>query len=229
MDVNALVDATERALQRRGTATLSVSGDDRRWCAICVAVDESIELRVGEPSRGWRRWRPAPGEAWLLDHGFVHVIDAWAMPAPPGATPHMCAELLAAALRYGLGAPDDGELAELVLDPGLIGGDTYPVPPTAPHAEHIRHVVRALAEAGRGKVCIEGGRPAVTWAWVFAAEGELELSPEPVERDPEYSLDWTVDVDAPDLTAQADTLTALLHDDLGRSPADPLFVSFMAL
>ena len=207
---------------------LALHGDDSCWCAICVAVDGSIELRVGEPSRGWRRWRPAAGEAWLRDHGFVHVVDAWAAPAPPGADTRACTEVLSSAMRVALGAPEDGELIEVLVHPGLIGDAEAPAP-TAPHAEHIRCTLTALAARGRGKVCIEGGRPAATWAWVFAADGTLELSPEPVDDRRDYSRDWTVSLHDCDLSEEAYKLTSLLHDDLGRSPADPLFVSCIEL
>jgi hypothetical protein len=226
VNVAALVDAGERAIRLRGTVMLSLRGNDRCWCAICAAVDGSIELRVGEPARGWRRWRPAAGEAWLRDHGFEHVIDAWAAPAPIGASSRICAEVLASALREGLGAPEDGELVEVLVHPGLIG-DTHPPAVTAPHADHIRYALTALAERGRGKMGIQGGRPAATWAWVFVRDGALALSPEPVDDRVDYSRDWTVSPHQADLSTEADKLTRLLHDDPGRNPSDPLFICFM--
>lgn len=207
---------------------LSLRGEQRRWCAICAAVDGSIELRVGEPSRGWRRWRPAGGEAWLRDHGFVHVVDAWAAPVPRGADLHVCAAILSSALRDGLGVSEHGELVEVLVHPGLMGATKAPAP-TAPHAQHVRYALQALAERRRGKVSIDGGRPAAAWAWVFAADGTLELSPQPADDPADYSRDWTVNLDESDVSAEADKLTALLHDDLGRSPSDPLFISFMDL
>jgi hypothetical protein len=78
-------------------------------------------------------------------------------------------------------------------------------------------------------VCIQGGRPAQTWAWLFAVDGTLELSPEPVDDQLEYRRDWTVSLHDADLRAEADKLAAVLHDELGRSPDDPLFISFMDL
>jgi hypothetical protein len=57
----------------------------------------------------------------------------------------------------------------------------------------------------------------------------LELSPQPADDPADYSRDWTVNLDESDVSAEADKLTALLHDDLGRSPSDPLFISFMDL
>jgi hypothetical protein len=217
MDLRPLVDAGERAIALRGTVMVTVRGDDRRWCAICVAVDGTIELRVGEPRRG---------ETWLRDHGFFHIIDAWAAPAPRGATPWLCAELLASALREGLGAPDGAELVEALVHPGLIGDSEAPAP-TAPHVEHLRYALRALAERGRGKVGIDGGSPTSAWAMVFAEDGELTMSPEPIEIDLEYPWDWTVSLHDADTNREAEKLAAVLHDEIGRSPHDPLFISFM--
>jgi hypothetical protein len=221
-----LSEATERAIAVRGTVMLAPPGDERRWCAICAAVDGSVELRVGEPSRGWWRRSEAPGEAWLREHDFVHVVDAWAQPAPRDASPYLCADILATALQQAFGAPPDGALAEVLVHPGMLG-DVPPPAPDAPHADHIRYAVSALAARGSGKADIQGGRPAATWAWLFAGDGELNLSPEPLEWPPDYDArDWTVPLDA-DLAAEADKLTAILHDDLGRSPGEPLFISFM--
>jgi hypothetical protein len=226
VNVDALVDAAERAIALRGTVMLAVRGDEDRWCAVCAAVDGSVELRVAEPDRGWRSRRAAPGEAWLREHGFVPVIDAWAAPGTDGASPYVYAETLSAALREGLGAPEDGELIEVLVHPGLVG-DTPAPPASAPHGEHIRYALTALAERRRSKVCIQGGRPAATWAWLFAADGELTLSPEPADGSTDYREEWAVDLETADLGAEADELTKQLHEGRGRNPGDPLFVSFI--
>jgi hypothetical protein len=226
MNLKPLVAAAERAIAVRGTVMVTVRGDDRLWAAICVAVDGSIELRVGEPARGWRYWRPAPGEAWLRGHGFVHVIDAWSALAPHDAGTWACAELLATALRDGLDAPDGAELVEALVHPGLIG-DLEAPEPTAPHVEHLRHALLSLVERGSGKMDVQGGSPACTWAWVFVEDGELLLEPEPVETDLEYPWNWTVTLDGVDPVREADRLTAVLHDEIGRSPNEPLFIGFM--
>ena len=112
------------------------------------------------------------------------------------------------------------------MHPGLIGDTPAPVP-TAPHVDHIRYALTALAERGRGKMDIRGGRPAATWAWVFTLDGALAVSPEPVDDTADYRRDWTVSLDEADLSAEADKLTRLLHDDRGRSAHDPLFICFM--
>jgi hypothetical protein len=215
VNVDALVAAGDRALERRGTVMLALRGDQDRWCAICAAVDGAVELRVGEPSRGWRAWRPSAGERWLSDHGFTQVVDAWAAPAPSGGSTRVYAETLASALVGGLGAPEDGELVEVLLHPGVLDG-TQPPPPGAPHAEHVRYAIAALAARGSGKLSFDSGRPAETWAWAFAMDGALVLSPE-------YADEWTVRLDDADVDAEARKLAALLDAD----PADPLFVTFM--
>jgi hypothetical protein len=226
--LDGLVEGAERAIGLRGVVMLSLRGDDRCWCAICAAVDRSIELRVGEPARGWRRWRPAAGEAWLREHGFVHVLDAWAAPAPHGANARWCAEVLSSALREGLGAPENGELVETLVHPGLIG-DAQPPAQFASHVEHVRYALTVLTAYRRGKVSIEGGRPATTWAWAFAQDGRLAVSPEPLDDRADYSRDWTVSFEDVDVGAEADKLMVVLYDDLGRSAHDPLFVSFVGL
>jgi hypothetical protein len=112
------------------------------------------------------------------------VVDA----DHPPASPRHCARLAAAALRDGLGVGEDTELDE-VLDPCLLGSSAPPAP-DAPHANHNRRALEALAQHGRGKLCFEGGRPASTWAWVFTTDnGGLVLSPEPVNRVGDYSGD----------------------------------------
>lgn len=169
MPVSVLFDFEEPSCSRYETTPVDGARSASRWTGLssCVA----------EPSQGWRRRRAAAGEAWLRDHGFVHVVDAWAAPAPRGAGTRECADVLSCALRNGLGAVEDGELVEVLMHPGVIGDGPMPAP-TAPHAEHIRYALGALAARRRGKVSIEGGRPAATWAWVFAVDGTMELSPD---------------------------------------------------
>ena len=38
------------------------------------ATDGSLELRVAEPPRRWRK------DTWLPDHGFTKAHDCWALP-----------------------------------------------------------------------------------------------------------------------------------------------------
>ena len=79
------------ARRLRGTVVVGVAGREDLWCAVCTAVDGSVELRVGPvPRRGLLRRRAPGGEAWLREHGFVPVVDAWSFPAT-GAGDESCA------------------------------------------------------------------------------------------------------------------------------------------
>lgn len=196
---------------------LAMRDDERRWCAVCAAVDGSLELRVGEPGSVWRRRERRRGEAWLRDHGFVHVIDAWANPIAPAMSAWSCAQILDDALREGLAVPADADLVEVLVHPGVIG-PADPPPPDTSHAEHIRFALVALAERGRGKLVIEGGRPASAWAWAFAVDGELIVSPESGDDD-----EWTVSLADQDVADAADRLID------GRDPQAPLFIACMPL
>ena len=217
VSVELIERAVNRAIELRGTVMLAVREDERRWCAVCAAVDGSIELRVGEPGSAWRRGERRRGEAWLREHGFVHVLDAWANPIAPAMSPWSCAQILDDALREGVSVPAGAELVEVLVHPGVIG-TADPPPPEASHAEHIGFALRALAQRGRGKLVIEGGRPASAWAWAFVSDGELVLSPE--SRDDEWKMPLAADGD---LAATADRLTD------GRDPEAPLFISCMPL
>jgi hypothetical protein len=223
MDVARIEQAVNRAIALRGTVMLAARDNERQWCAVCAAVDGSLELRVGEPGKGWRRQRRT-GEAWLRDHGFIHVIDAWAKPVTSAGSAWSCAQTLDHALREGLAASSDVALVEVLVHPGVIG-DAEPPPPEASHAEHIRFALSALAERGRGKLDIQGGRPAATWAWAFASDGALILSPESADDQDE----WTLSLAQGEVTGAADRLTDLLHTQLGRDSRATLFISFMPL
>ena len=203
---------------------LAVRDNERQWCAACAAVDGSLELRVGEPGSVWRRRKRHRGEAWLRDHGFIHVIDAWVKPVARASSAWSCAQELDHALREGLAAPAGLDLVEVLVYPGMIGR-ADPPPPNASHAEHIRFALVALAQRGRGKLSIEGGRPASTWAWAFIIDGALVLSPESPNDDDE----WDVSLAQEEVARAADRLTELLHDQFGRDPQAPLFISCMAL
>ena len=222
MDRRALIAAVERAVEVRGTVMLQVRQEPGQWCAAEVAHDGSIELKVGEPRRGWRRWRTSEGERWLGEHGFVHVPDAWALPVPEGASAHQCAELLAHALCSGLGSADDAALEEVLTHRGVV--DT---PLGAPHVEHIRAALVSLATSGRGKVSFFGGRPSELWAWAYAYEGDLLIEPEPPGPPTDPGPSWRAPL-RPDLAAaEAERLVQMLYDEFGRDSREPLFVSFM--
>jgi hypothetical protein len=140
-----------------------------------------------------------------------------------GTSAGSCARTLDVALREGLGAPESASLVEALVHPGVIGG-ADPPPPDAPQVEHIRSALVALARRGDGKLSIEGGRPASTWAWAFAMDGELVLSPESPDDD-----EWSVPLVDGDASDAADRLTDVLHNRLGHDRHAPLFISFMPL
>jgi hypothetical protein len=75
-----LAEATRQALEIRGTVVLEAPEEPRRWCAVCASVQGDLEVRVGEPSRGWRAWKPSAGEGgWRISalarnrRGSAHV------------------------------------------------------------------------------------------------------------------------------------------------------------
>ena len=215
VDIGLIEQAVKRAVELRGTVMLAVRDN------VGVAVDGSLELLVGKPGGvlggGARRRR----KAWLRDHGFVKGIDAWAKPVTRGTSAWSCAQMLDHALREGLAVCANADLVEVLVHPGLIDR-TDPPPPEASHAEHIRF---ALARHARGKLVIQGGRPASTWAWAFVIDGELILSPESNDNDDE----WKVPIADEDVANAAERLTDVLHTELGRERQAPLFISCMPL
>ena len=223
MSVAVIEQAVRRALELRGAVVLAARENEDQWCAVCAAVDGALELRVGVPAGGWRhRDRRKRGEAWLREHGFIQVIDAWAKPVSAASSAWSCAETLDHALRDGLGVASGVDLVEVLVHPGRIG-DVDPPAAAASHAEHIGFALGALARAGRGKLSIEAGRPSATWAWAFVVEGSLILSPETSSDEDE----WTVPLAGNDVARAADELTAVVHAQPGRDPRASLFITFM--
>jgi hypothetical protein len=94
MSVAHIERAVQRAIELRGVVMLAARENDRQWCAVCAAVDGSLELRVGEPSGGWRRREKRTREAWLRDHGFIQVVDAWTKPVTSASSTWSCAQML---------------------------------------------------------------------------------------------------------------------------------------
>jgi hypothetical protein len=147
-----------------------------QWCAPWGAHDGSVELRVGEPRRGLLRGRDADGEAWLGDHGFVQVIDAWARPEP-ALGDDACAALLAGALEHALGADPASPLEHVLTHPGVIGGAEAP-PHDAPLEHQLAAAIRGLVAAGDGRYVIDSGRPGELRAWVWIDGDELLIERE---------------------------------------------------
>lgn len=205
-----LVEAVREARRVRGTVMLAVDGRDEKWCAVCGAVDGSVELRVGEPPRQGVLRRRAPGEQWLRDHGFLRVPDAWSRPES-ALGDEACAATLAAALQHALEADPSAPMHHVLTHPGVLDGVTPP-PSDAPARDHIGAAMLALARQDRGRLDIDCGIPSQLWAIVWAADGALLVEQESPERE------WT----EPQTDEGAAAAAAALAE-----PSSPLYLAFM--
>lgn len=217
-----LAQAADEALALRGTVMLEVDGDKHRWCAACASAQGDIELRVGVPRRGLRAWRPSAGERWLRDHGFVHVLDAWAQPVLAGTGAATCAGILDEALVQGLGAPADAALVRTLVQPGVLDPAAAP-PPGAPAADHLTVALESLIAAGRGKAFFGAGRPEQTWCWAFVAGGALLVEPEPSEA----GTQWRYPLERASASQAVRQMIAALDALAPGADADPLFIGFI--
>jgi hypothetical protein len=207
-----LEDAFDRALACRGTVMLGIRGDqDRRWVAICSAVDGSLEIRCGEPAPGWRRWRRP--EAWgrLLALGFARRIDAFVCPADDVGSG---VELLVRALRDGHEADPEAPLEQVLVHPGFVAWQPPP-PAKAPPAAHVETALVTLVRARQGTAHFETGLPGKPWAWADVIGEELEL-----ERD-DRDKPWRVPLD---VAAQREVARELV-----AGAGTPLFISLIGV
>ena len=215
-----LLEAVAEARRARGTVMLAAGGGEARWCAVCAAVDGRVELRVGEPVSGWLRRKGRAQEEWLADHGFVHVIDAWALPASD-PTDEAGAAALAEALEHGLGVERGEPLHRVLIHPGRLTEDLPPA--DAPHGDHIAGALRDLATAGRGRVDFSGGRPARLWAIVWVLDDERALLVESeLAGDPGSSDEWREPLSLDGAGSAARELAGRIG-----APAEPLFIAFI--
>jgi hypothetical protein len=152
-----LTRAVEHALECRGTVTVQVTGRDRQWCAACASVRGDLELRVGEPRRGWRRWRLTAGEEWLVAHDFVPIVDAWARALDWNAGEAQCAALLDEVLDRALDVDGHASLEQTLVHPGVAEGVEKP-PADAHDEDHIAAALFGVVRAGRGVASIATGR-----------------------------------------------------------------------
>jgi hypothetical protein len=222
-----IAGAVVEARRVRGTVQLQVDGRPRQWCVAEAAADGRVELRVAEPRRGIRRWRPTAGERWLADHGFVHVIDAWAKPAPASADAAACARMLAEALRAGVGAQPDAMLERLLVYPGVLGGDVPP--PGAPYEDHIAAGLRCLIPFPGSRASINGGTPSSLWGWVWARHERDAFVAEPERLGERFTEDdsWEAPMSADGARRVARELMRRVDDDLPSARSQPLFVTLI--
>ena len=221
-----LAGAVEEALALRGTVVLEAADDARHWCAVCASVQGDLEVRVAEPPRGWRRWKPGPGEAWLADHEFRHRIDAWSRPLRPHVGAGECAAVLDEALARGLDLPSTATLRRSLVVPATPPGSRVP-PPDADYAEHFTAALRGLVAAGDGSVHVECDRPArpLAWAWFF--DGALTVD---VEARDGPGTDVQLGRYAPSAggcTEAAGALAARLERDFACAQPVPLFLGWL--
>jgi hypothetical protein len=222
-----LARATEEALAVRGTVMLEAADEARRWCAVCASVQGDLEVRVAEPPRGWRRWKAAPGEAWLARNEFTHRIDAWTRSLRPGVSARECAAVLDDALSRALGLAPATTLRRSLVVPGVLPG-TAAAPGEAAYPEHLASALRGLVAAGDGSVHVESGRPARPLAWVWLVDGMLIVEIE--ARDvPGTEVEVGRFPPSPDGAADAaSALSERLERDFACAQPVPLFIGCLA-
>jgi hypothetical protein len=205
----------------------SIEGRDDQWCCACGAADGTVELRVGNPPRrGFRRRLDPAGEAWLREHGFVPVVDAWSLPAT-AAGEAWCAATLEAALAHALGADTAAPLEHVLTHPGVLEGADAP-PADAPLEEHLGAALRALVRAGRGCYTAGSGRPEALRAFVWATDDALR-----VEREVPGVLEspgetWTEPLTPDGAARAAAELLRRVRAERPDADAEPWFLAYVA-
>jgi hypothetical protein len=223
----ALAEAVEEARRIRGTVMFAADRRERRWCAVCAAVDGRVELRVGEPPRRGL-WRRGPDERveWLRGHGFLPVPDAWSLPMPAAAGSETCAGTLAAALRSALGADAGASLHHVLTNPGLPAEGAPPA--EAPQAEHLAAALRALVAGGEGRLDVDGGRPSRPWAFVWVeSAGTLLVECELPATDGSAD-EWREPMTPAGADAAARRLMARIEAAVPGAADEPFYLTFVA-
>jgi len=206
---------------------LGVDGREEQWCTACAAHDGSVELRVGEPPRrGLRRRRDPDGEAWLRDHGFVAVLDAWSLPVPVATSDEQCAATLEAALAGGLRVQPDARIEHVLTHPGVIDGADAP-PPDAPLEQHLAAAFRGLVHAGDGRYNIGSGRPGALRAWVWVVGGELLVEREVPGVKDSPGESWREPLTPDGADAAAAELARRERADRPGADAEPWLLGYM--
>ncbi len=215
--------AVEEARRVRGTVMLVVEGQAQLWCAACGAVDGSVQLRIGEPRRGWKRWRRSDGEVWLEEHGFIHIIDAWTLPVSSATGDWACAGLLADALSNALGVGRDVQLQRELVHPGALVHEL--APDGAPHEEHIAAALRSLVIAGgNARASFDGGQDLWAWAWVIDDHLLIEYE---APRDEREEDTWKVPLTREDAESAAHELVRRIQAERPDAADQPLLIGLM--
>jgi hypothetical protein len=182
------------------------------------ATDGSLELRVAEPRRRWRK------DPWLPEHGFTRAHDCWVLPLAATVSDEEAAQRWAAALA-GAHALSADEVRVAYVGPGVPA-----VPATAPHAEHVEAALAAVVRGEFNRLHVFGGRPSAPWAFVSDVVGEPGLRVErPHRGDPDNEIDtWHLPRTAADCRAGAARLIADIEGDWPDARAAPLFLHLLA-
>ena len=222
-----LSEATHRALEVRGVVMLEVPEDPKRWCAVCASVQGDLEVRVGEPPRGWRSWKPSAGERWLEENGWTHGVDAWMRGLPAGAGALEVSRIVGAALESALGVPAATPLRQVLVHPGVLPGIAAP-PPDAEYADHLTAAFAGLARNRRGSAHIECGVIGSPVSWVFVIEDTLlvEVAAPSLVPEDEYEL-GNFELSDAGAAEAARRLSDRLVRDFDCSGNMPLFIAIV--
>jgi hypothetical protein len=201
--------------------------DSRRWSAIVVASDGSLELRIAEPRRR-RFWRDeSPELRWLLAHGFTKANDCWLLPLEASTADDEVAALWIAALAGAQGLDAD-EVQLAYVGTGVPAGDVLSA--SAPHEAHLTAALQAIVRGEFNRMNIHGGRPSELWAWVWDVAEEPGLRVERQHRDdPDNEIDqWHIPRTLDACREGAERLLAQIEGDWPDARSVPLFIHLLA-
>jgi hypothetical protein len=219
------LDAVARARQIRGSVSLEPA-DSRRWSAIAVATDGSLELRVAEPQRrGF--WRKAGPELdWLAQHGFAESYDCWVVQLDAATGDAAVADRWIEALA-GVHGLEPSEVEMSYVGRGVPVADVPPA--SAPHEEHLTAALHALARGEYNRMNVFGGRPSSLWAWVWDVVDEPGLRVERQHRDdPDNEIDtWHVPRTLEGCREGAEELLRQVEGDWPGARRLPLFIHLL--
>ena len=187
-----------------------------------------VELRVGEPPRrGLRRRRDPDGEAWLRDHGFTAIPDAWALPVPAATSDAQCAATLEAALAGGLQVEPDAPARARPDPPGIARGARRAASRRTDRSA-LRGGVPRVALLREGRFHIDSGRPGAlrAWVWVDGEELLVEREVPGVEESPGES--WREPLEPEGADAAAAELARRERADRPSADSEPWLLGYIA-